>query len=291
MPYIETGMPQRLTREPGVKDVYSSENVFANCVRVALWQEPYSSEGAALAEINRPTYRVEESTNKDIEGDTNDGVVAERINQLVESGAISNEELSRAEGAQPSATNTASPATPLPVDQPTKPVEIGQTVDDTLLYDSPTTGTKYYVKTVTKVPGVVFPYDVETLASRNGFSVEQVIENLRNLVVNVIDPIKAKYPDVLVTCTFREKTSSNSQHNSGSAVDLQYTKCSKDQYYERAQWIKDNIQYDQFLLEYKTTGTRNPWHHLSFSSSNRRQTMTFMNHRKYSDGLANLSHT
>ena len=53
---------------------------------------------------------------------------------------------------------------------------------------------------------------------------------------------------------------------------------SKADYYTRALWIKDNIPFDQFILEYKTTGTGKPWHHLSFTAAgNRQQVLTFMN--------------
>ena len=170
-------------------------------------------------------------------------------------------------------------------------------VDETLLYDSPLTGKKYYVKTVTKQPGVVFPHDVATVAPQNGLTVQQVCDNLRLMIINCYDPIKKQYPDALMTCSFRADIgNSKSQHKSGQACDIQYGSASKADYYTRALWIRDNIRYDQFLLEYKTYGTRNPWHHLSFNAGgNRSQVLTFMNDKNCKGpgvtGLYDLSNT
>jgi hypothetical protein len=135
---------------------------------------------------------------------------------------------------------------------------------------------------VTKQPGVVFPYDVATVAPANGLTVQQACDSLRLLVINVIDPIKNQFPDMFLTNTLRNKGNGapKSQHPKAQACDIQYSKASKADYFTRAQWIRDNIIFDQFLLEYKTTGTKKPWHHLSFvGESNRAQVCTFMNDR------------
>jgi hypothetical protein len=142
------------------------------------------------------------------------------------------------------------------------------------------TGITWTVRSVTKQPGVVFPYDVATLAPANGLTVQEMCDNLRMLVINVIDPIKKRFPDAFVTNTIRNKGngSPTSQHPRGMACDIQYSKASKAEYFTRAQWIRDNLSFDQFLLEYKTTGTKKPWHHLSFNKAgNRAQVCTFMN--------------
>ena len=141
--------------------------------------------------------------------------------------------------------------------------------------------TKITVASVTKVPGVVFPYDVATIAVQNGMTVQAVCDNLKALVVNVWVPLKKHFPDAFMTCSFRKAGvgSTTSQHPKGMACDIQYRGISKSEYYVRAQWIRDNIKFDQFLLEYKTTGTKMPWHHLSYNNAggNRGQVCTFMN--------------
>ena len=161
-------------------------------------------------------------------------------------------------------------------------VTVSASIDDTVLYASPLTGITWTVKMVTKQPGVVFPYDLATVAPANGITVQQACDNLRLLVINVIDPIKKQYSDMFLTNTIRTrgKGAPTSQHPLGKACDIQYSQASKDDYFTRAQWIRDNIVFDQFLVEYKTTGTNKPWHHLSFNGeANRAQICTFMNDR------------
>ena len=47
---------------------------------------------------------------------------------------------------------------------------------------------------------------------------------------------------------------------------------------------------NEFLLEYKNTGTGLPWLHISFNfNGNRNQILTFFNHRKHSSGLTQLA--
>ena len=76
------------------------------------------------------------------------------------------------------------------------------------------------------------------------------------------------------------------------ACDMQFSRAKKPDYFTIAQWIRDNVSYDQLLLEYKTTGSKLPWIHLSFNKAgNRGQVMTFMNDKKYSNGLVDLSGT
>jgi len=111
----------------------------------------------------------------------------------------------------------------------------------------------------------------------------EIINNLKTLAVNVLDPIKDRYPNVMVTNAFRNR-SGGSQHNTGNAADLQFSGASKKEYYDIAIWISENIPHDQMLLEYKNTGSGNPWIHISLKESgNRAQLMTFHNHRRYGD--------
>ena len=112
---------------------------------------------------------------------------------------------------------------------------------------------------------------------------QEIIDNLKTLAVNVLDPIKEQYPNVMVTNAFRNRTGS-SQHNTGNAADLQFSGVSKKEYYDIAIWISENIPHDQLLLEYKNTGSGNPWIHISLKESgNRAQVMTFHNHRRYGE--------
>ena len=53
----------------------------------------------------------------------------------------------------------------------------------------------------------------------------------------------------------------------GEYEDIKYDKfdgIAKKDYYAIASWIKDNVLFDQLILEFKTTGTGNPWIHISY---------------------------
>jgi len=279
MPYIQGGTSQGNSGRPEVVDVYSSNNVFANFVNIALWNDPQGPEAAVLNAINSPTYVFENIGQEATEGESLDtGSVDAAQKALVDQGIISIDELNKGVGAgdNPAAADTNPPTVITGTD--TGAVTVATDVDATVLY-SGEIGT-ITVGSVTKAPGVVFPYDVATIAPQNGLTVQEVCDNLKALITNVWVPIKTQFPDAFITCSFRAKGkgSPTSQHPRGMAMDIQYSKASKADYYTRALWIRDNVPYDQFLLEYKTTGSGRPWHHLSYNTAgNRAQVCTFMN--------------
>jgi hypothetical protein len=268
-----------------IQDVYNSPNVYANNVNIALWLNAAGTEAATMnaimAMINDPNYEKDKEIQEATEGSDNELAVAQQQKRLVESGVISQADLNKGNGAgaSPAQANTGSSAPPGDINTGSV-VTINSDIDNTLLYDSPETGIKYYVKTVTKQPGVIFPYDVGTIAPKNGFTVEEVIKNLQLMVINCYDPIKKQFPDAFMTNSFRADLGyAVSPHKSGSACDIQFSRASNADYYTRALWIKDNVKFDQFLLEYKTTGSRKPWLHLGINSKGkwRQQVCTFMN--------------
>lgn len=121
-----------------------------------------------------------------------------------------------------------------------------------------------------------------TVRPQRGLSPSEIVCNLKFLATNTLDKIKEKYPSVMVTSGFRHGNGT-SQHELGQAVDLQFQNTTKDEYYNIAVWIKDNVVYDQLILEYKNFGSGLPWIHITFAETNRNQTMTFFNHSKYGD--------
>lgn len=291
MPYVKGAVVHGVTH---VADVYHSSNVFANFVPIALWNDPQGPEAAIANAIASPTFAVDSSTIV-FDGDDNPTMVNIEQQRLIKEGVITQAELDAGKNATPSTFDT----TTVPVNTGTieGTVTLATKVDDTLLYQSPSndTGITYYVKTVTKQPGVIFPYDVATIAPQNGVSVQEVCDNLRLLILNCFDLIKKQYPDAFMTNSFRSKsTNSTSQHPRGMACDIQYSKATKAEYYTRALWIRDNIAFDQFILEYKTTGSKQPWHHISFNKNgNRSQIFTFLNDKNFKgpgiQGLYNLT--
>lgn len=118
--------------------------------------------------------------------------------------------------------------------------------------------------------------------AQQGLTVSQIACNLKAVAENVCEAVRARYGSLIITSGFRPG-SGPSQHERGQAVDIQFPGISDAEYWERAQWVKDNIAYDQFILEY--LGNR-PWFHLSFSrSGNRRQVLTAAQAGRYLSGL------
>jgi hypothetical protein len=162
------------------------------------------------------------------------------------------------------------------------PFPTGDAIDSIVL--SP----NYTVGKLTRKPNVTFDHPVR--AGQSGLSVEEICCNLKLLAVNCIEPIRAQYATAFVTNTFRIANGGKSQHHKGQAADIQFRGMSKAQYYTIAQWIRDNVSYDQLLLEYKTTGTGLPWIHISFNKdTQRKQVLTLLNDRTYGQGLIQLA--
>ena len=113
---------------------------------------------------------------------------------------------------------------------------------------------------------VVFPHPIQP---NKGLSLPNIACNLKNLAENCWEPIKAQYPGAFLTCSFRPGNSEK-QHGDGCAMDMQFKGSQKADYFSIAQWIKNNVAFDQLLLEYKTTGTGNPWKRWSSTCSRKK---------------------
>lgn len=129
------------------------------------------------------------------------------------------------------------------------------------------------------------------LIAQNNLSVNQIVANLENLTINLLEPIKARYPSVIITSGFRTGFG-NSQHLKGEAVDLQFLNIPKKDYIKIAEYIRTNLPFDQLILEYQdgNKNSGNPWIHVSLSRTReRKQTLTFMNNQKKYDGLVQMA--
>lgn len=120
--------------------------------------------------------------------------------------------------------------------------------------------------------------------------------NLKALAINVAEPLMAKYGQPNINSGIRNETSTPtgvSQHITGQAADFQFTGWNYAQYWDAAQWIKDNINYDQFIFEHSSS-TGLAWFHLSFNTAGNRapsvttKVMT-MYRNQYSPNLKSFS--
>lgn len=163
------------------------------------------------------------------------------------------------------------------------PFPTGDAIDAIVL------STNFTVGRLTRKPHVVF--DNALRAGEAGLSLEEIVCNLKLLAVNCLEPIRATYPNAFVTNTWRRPSGNPlSQHPKGMAADIQFRNVAKSAYFDIAQWIKDNVSYDQLLLEYKTTGSGLPWIHISFDKSKqRKQVLTLLNDKTYGQGLTQLA--
>jgi hypothetical protein len=103
--------------------------------------------------------------------------------------------------------------------------------------------------------------DPKNLQPNKGLSKAQICANLKALAVNVLDPIKDRYPNMLVTNAFRAGAN-QAQHGNGEAADIQLQGVPASAYFDFAVWIKDNLPFDQLLIE--STGPNRFWIHISY---------------------------
>lgn len=132
--------------------------------------------------------------------------------------------------------------------------------------------------------GCVFSHRLKPQA---GFDIDGIICNLKFLAVNILEPLKKKYPSIRINSAFRGTPSIEgriSQHEKGEAVDIQIPDISSPtQYLVVANWIKANLPFDQMIFEHG----RSIWLHISCSrtkTTQRGSLLTMINNR-YEPGL------
>ena len=100
-----------------------------------------------------------------------------------------------------------------------------------------------------------------------GYTATQRVCFLQHLAINVAEPLLAKFGKFRINSAIRNKETCDkpliSQHTHGQACDLQWPGWSLDKYWESAQWVKDNIPYDQYIYEY-SAASGSVWYHLSY---------------------------
>jgi uncharacterized Zn-binding protein involved in type VI secretion len=133
------------------------------------------------------------------------------------------------------------------------------------------------------------------LQAQHGLTDVQIALNMKALCVNVLEPFASKFgrTNMVINSGFRPTGSSvvasgYSQHESGSAADIRFVdqnrgSISNDVWWDRVLWVKDNLPYDQMIVEYIHN---KPWIHLSFAPTLRRQLLTAV----LSGGLVTYPH-
>ena len=113
--------------------------------------------------------------------------------------------------------------------------------------------------------------DKTAKVKRNGAKVDQKFTkyqlacNLKALAVNILDKIKDQFPDMEINSTIRN-LGSGSEHETGQAADLRFTKHKKKDYIIIINWIYSNCPYTQLFLEYRPSeNPKGGWIHVSYT--------------------------
>jgi hypothetical protein len=118
------------------------------------------------------------------------------------------------------------------------------------------------------------------IAPQLGLLEDDIVYRLAMLAVNLLQPLKNKYPNIVITSGFRQTNSGIGQHELAEAVDIQIQNQTPGLMLEVANYIQSTLPFDQLILNFTNVADGRPWIHVSFSTNSlRRQVMT----KDYSD--------
>lgn len=234
--------------------LYNPFNVYANGVEIALYNAATTPGSFTATVVPRVTV---ESAVQNVEGDDDNVLGKEEADRFFAEGRITQEEYDRitttptprTNGVQPSGAKPALPFSPVPAD-----ITMGM-----ILTPAGTTLAQM-------IKNVTFPRTIPQLVEHSPLvsGPSAVVNNLAALAQNVVEPIKAKYPNAFITNSYRHgSTIGGGAHGTGQACDLQFRGVPAHSYFDIAVWIEKNIAYDQLLLEYLPGKT--VWIHVSFA--------------------------
>ena len=134
---------------------------------------------------------------------------------------------------------------------------------------------------------------------QHGIAAAELACNLKQLAMNVAEPIFAEFnasrPHITSGLRLAKKDS-KSQHERGQAMDIVFlvshggSDKAREFHYEMARKIKDLVNFDQLILEYRTNSV--VWIHISFKTSgNRGHVFTMNNDKVVGAGLILLKQT
>ena len=110
---------------------------------------------------------------------------------------------------------------------------------------------------------------------------DEHLEAAKTLFEKVVQPVRDNFGPTVINSGYRGPDlnkavggSATSQHCKGQAVDIEVPGVAN---YDVAEWIKDNLDFDQVILEFYTPGIPDSgWVHVSYKAdgSNRKSTLT-----------------
>lgn len=237
-----------------VEPVYDANNVYANGVLIALYDA--SATAGSFAPTAVPRVTVTQAV-QNVEGDDDNTAGKAEADRFLAEGRITKEEHAAITTTPTPRTNGAGPGKFTPGKE--SAAVTGDLSYSTVLTPGGTTLGQM-------IKNVTFPRTIQQLAESHPSvtSPQNVVNNLAALALNIVEPIKKKYPNAFLTNSFRHGASiGGGQHGTGQACDIQFRGVAAHDYYEIANWINQNISYDQLLLEYLPGKT--VWIHISYA--------------------------
>jgi len=235
--------------------LYNPFNVFANGVEIALYNAATVPGTFASAAVPKVTVVA---AVKNVEGDDDNTAGKAEADRFLAEGRITAAEHKTLTTTPTPKGPGVAPSKDRPADRPSAAVSGDITFATKLTPSGFTLGQA--------IKNVTFPRTIAQLADNvKGLPPQNIVNNLAALALNILEPIKAKYPNMLITNTYREGKG-QAQHGTGQAADLQFRGVGAHDYFEIAQWINKNIPYDQLLLEYLPSKT--VWIHISYAIPN-----------------------
>jgi len=196
-----------------VEPVYDAINVYANGVLIALYNA--ASTGGASAPPAVPFVTVTSAV-QNVEGDDNNTAGKAEADRFLAEGRITAEEHKQLT-TTPVPKTEGVKASPPKQSQPFAPVPANITIDMVLTPKGTTLAQM--------IKNVTFPRTIPQLAECHPSvpGPQAVVNNLAALAQNCIEPIKAKYPNTLITNSYRHgSTIGGGAHGTGQACDLQF---------------------------------------------------------------------
>lgn len=239
---------------PRQEPLYDPFNVFANGVEIALFDAAVTPGVFTAAVVPRV---IITRAVQNVEGDDDNTAGKAEADRFLAEGRITEREHTELTTTLTPTTAGVAPQTP-GIGRDAEEVAGDISFATVLTPNGTTLGTM--------IKNVTFPRTIAQL-ERHHPSVsgpQAVVNNLAALALNVWEPIKARYPNAIITNSYRHgKTIGGGQHGNGQALDVQFRGVGAHDYYDIAVWINQNIPYDQLLLEYLPGKT--VWVHVSYA--------------------------
>ena len=108
--------------------------------------------------------------------------------------------------------------------------------------------------------------------AQHGLSYIDIVCNLQAWAEQIGEPLVAQYGNIMAITSGFRGGSSTSQHERGQAGDIQFLTYTVQQVYDVAIYIRDNLNFDQMILEY---GSNKPWLHISYNRAGNRSSTAF----------------